>query len=127
MEEEKEIEIVFQPIKKIVIFECLEFSAKEFFERVELIVSSGQPLALNWAEGIVFLALPYPPDSEIIIEEALKGTMYWASVMFASMPKYEPIKRFGARELPIINQSSIPHFRQVAKWLKNRSKPTEPP
>ena len=118
----EEIEIIVQPIKKIVIFECTEFSNEEFFKRIELMAMSGQPLVLNWAEGIVFLSLPYQPDSDIIIEEAMKGTIYLAGVMFSSMPKYQPIKKFGAREVPIIDQTSIPYLRQVAQWLKKRIK-----
>ena len=123
---EEEIEIIVQPIKKIVIFECTQLPNEEFFKRVELMAMSmamsGQPVALNWAEGIVFLYLSYQPDSDIIIEETMKGTIYWTGVMFSSMPKYQPIKKFGAREVPIIDQTSIPYLRQIAKWLKKRIK-----
>jgi len=118
----EEIEIIVQPIKKIIIFECTQLPNEEFFKRVELIAVSGQPIALNWSEGIVFLAGPYQPDSDIIIEDALKGTMYWEGVIFSSMPKYQSIKKFGAREVPIIDQTSIPYLRQVAQWLKKRIK-----
>jgi len=119
---EEKIEITVQPIKKIVIFECTELSTAEFFKRIELMAKSGQPVVLNWAEGIVFLSMPYQPNSDIIIEEAMKGTFYWAIVMFSSMPKYQPIKKMGAREIPIIDQTSIPYLRQVAQWLKKRIK-----
>lgn len=119
---EEKIEITVQAIKKIVIFECTEFSIEDFFKRVELIAISGQPIALSWAEGIVFLSMPYQPDSDIVIEQAMKGIIYWAGVMFSSMPKYQPIKRFGAREVPIIDQTPIPYLRQVAQWLKKRIK-----
>jgi hypothetical protein len=122
MEENKKIEIVVQPIKQVVIFECTEYSDREFFERIELMAISGQPVVLNWAEGIVFLALPYQPDSDTMIEKALDGIMYWAGVMFSSMPKYQPIKRLGAREIPIIDQTSSSYLKQVAQWLKRRTK-----
>ena len=117
---EEKIEITVQPMKRIVIFECTEFSIEELFKRVELLVRSGQPVALNWAEGVVFLYLPYQPESDIIIEEALKGTIYWATVIFSSMPKYQHVVKLGALEVPIIDQTSIPYLRQVAQWLKNR-------
>lgn len=120
--EHEKIEITLSPIKKIVIFECIELPVEEFFKRVELMAISGQPVALNWSGGILFLAAPYYPDSDLIIEQALKGTFYWSSITFSSMPKYESIKRFGAREVPIIDQTSIPTFRQVAQWLKKRLK-----
>ena len=115
-------EIIIQPIKKIVIFECTELSIEELFQRIELLARSGQPVALNWAEGIVFLCMPYQPDSDLMIEQTLKGTMYWAIAIFSSMPKYQPIKKFGAREIPIIDQTSIPYLRQVAQWLKKKIK-----
>jgi hypothetical protein len=119
---EENIEIMFQPTKKIVILECAGFSSEEFFKRVELMARSGHPVALNWAEGIVFLAIPYHSESDAIIEQALKGTMYLASVLFSSMPEYQSIKKIGALEVPIIDQTSITYLRQVAKWLKKRIK-----
>ena len=123
---EEEIEIIVQPIKKIVMFDCTEFSNEEFFKRVELLAMamamSGQPVVLNWAEGIVFLPLPYQPDSDMIIEQAMKGTIYWAGVMFSSMPKYQPNKKFGPREVPILDQTTIPYLRQAAQSLKKRIK-----
>ncbi len=122
MKENEKIEIVTQPIKKIVILNCTELSNEEFFQRMEMIAKSGQPLVLNWAEGIVFLYMPYQPNSDIMIEETLKGTMYWATVLFTSMPEYQPLKKFGAREIPIVDQTSIPYLRQVAQWLKKRIK-----
>lgn len=122
MKGREKIEIAVSPIKKIVIFECTKLSLKELFKRVELIAMSGQPIALNWSEGIVFLGAPYQPHSEIIIEQALKGTIYWSTVIFSSMPNYQPIKKVGAREVPIIDQTSIPYLRQVAQWLKKRLK-----
>ena len=122
MNENGNIEIVLQPIKRIVTFECTELSSEEFFRRIELMAISGQPVALNWAEGIVFLAVPYQPNSDAMIEQTMKGTIHWAAVIFSSMPKYQPIKKFGAREIPIIDQTSIRYLKQVAEWLKKRSK-----
>ena len=118
--EHEKIEITLNPMKKLVIFECIELPVEEFLKRVELMAISGQPVALNWSEGIVFLFTTYYPNSDIIIEQALKGTFYWSGITFSSMPKYESIKRFGAREVPIIDQTSIPTFRQVTQWLKKR-------
>ena len=120
MEDNKSIEIVVQPIKRIVIFQCTEFSIEEFFKRIELLVISGEPVTLNWAEGIVFLASPFESDSDEIIGRTLKGTTYWSSVVFSSMPKYQPIKKFGAREIPIIDITQVSHLRPVAEWLRKR-------
>jgi len=123
MEKENKIEIVENPIKKIVILSSAQISLEEFFKRAELFAMTGQPIALNWAEGIVFLYAPFQSDSDIIIEETLKGTQYLSNVLFASMPKYESIKKVGGlREIPIVDQTSISETRQVALWLKKKIK-----
>ena len=51
----------------------------------------------------------------------MKGNMYWASVMFAEMPKYESLKKIGGMEIPIMDQTPSPLFRQVAQWLRKRT------
>ena len=121
MKENEEIEISLRTVKKIVILQCTKFPIQEFFKRIELVAkSSRQPIVVNWAEGIVFLYSPYLSDSDIIIEDALKGTKYWVAVVYSQMAEYQPLKKMGAREFPIIDQSAIPHLRKVAQWLKNR-------
>lgn len=128
MEKENKIEIVEHPIKKIVILSATQLSPEEFFKRMDLtaraLAMSGQPLMLSWAEGIVFLVSPYHPDSDIIIEEALKGTQFFSGVIFASMPRYESAKKLsvGIREIPIINQTSVTEMKQIAQWLKKKIK-----
>ena len=74
MKENKEVEIVSVPIKKIIILNSTKFSIEEFFKRIELIAKTGQPVGLSWSEGILFLHFPYHPNSDIIIEQALEGT-----------------------------------------------------
>jgi len=121
MKENEEIEISLRTVKKIVILQCTKFPIGEFFERIELMLkASPQPMGLHWAEGIVFLSFPYHPNSDVIIEDTLKGTQYWTGVIYSEMAKYQPLKKMGAREVPIINQSAIPHLKRVAQWLKNR-------
>ena len=121
MKENEEIEISLRTVKKIVILQCTKFPIEEFFKRIELMAkSSQQPIALNWAEGIVFLNFPYRSDSDIIVEDALKGTQYWGAVIYSQMAEYQPLKKMGAREVAIIDQTAIPHLKRVAQWLKNR-------
>jgi len=123
MQESEKVEISLRPIKKIVILNCTKFRIEEFFKRIEMMAISGEQVALNWAEGIVFLALPYQAHNDIIVEQALKGTRYWTGVIFSQMPKYQSIKKIGAREIPIIDQTADPQLRQVAQWLRKRLEP----
>lgn len=126
MEKENKIEIVEHPIKKFIILSATQLSSEEFFKRMDLtaraLAMAGQPLMLNWAEGIVFLIAPYHSDSDIIIEETLKGTQYLQNVVFASMPRYEPARKTSGGEIPIIDQTSLTEMKQIALWLKNRIK-----
>ena len=128
MEKENKIEIVEHPIKKIVVLSVTQLSSEEFFKRMDLnaraLAMSGQTLMLNWAEGVVFLVSPYHPDSDIIIEEALKGVQYFSGVVFASMPRYESARKLsvGVGEIPIVDQTSVPEMKQIAQWLKSKIK-----
>jgi hypothetical protein len=122
MEEVVKPEIVFQPIKKLIIFQLMELSNSEFFKRIGLFAGSEQPIVLNWAEGVLFIGMPYESNSEKIIDEGLKGTRYLEIMIFTCMAKYEPSKRLGVREIPIIDQTADTYLSQVAKWLKERIK-----
>jgi len=120
-QEEEKLEIEYRPLKKLVILESLEMPQKELFERlVAQIKLSGQPVALQWAEEIVFFAIPLDTQSDLIIDEMLKGKAYWANVSYAKMPTYQPIAKIGGVEIPIINQSHSPNMRQIAEWLSKR-------
>jgi hypothetical protein len=118
---EKKMEIVLKPIEKTVIFQLVELTNAEFFKRLAFIATSEQPIALNWAEGVLFIGLPFEPTSEIVIEEALEGIRYLEIVIFTPMPRYEPMRKIGVREIPIIDQSTDPYLLQIAKWLKERA------
>ena len=120
MEENTAVNIIVKHIKNIFTFECTEFSKDEFFKRMGLVVRSKQSIQLNWAEGVIFTASPYQPQSDIIVKEALKGNIYWSSVLFSLMPEYKPSLKFGAFEVPVSDQTRNTTLRQVAKWLKER-------
>jgi len=121
-QEEEKLEVEYRPLKKLVVLESVEMPQKELLESlVAQIKLSGQPVALHWAEGIVFYAIPLDTQSDLILDEMLKGTAYWASVSYAKMPSYQPVAKIGGVEIPVINQSRSPSIRQIAEWLKKRS------
>jgi hypothetical protein len=122
MVNENEVNIFIKQIQNIFIFECTEFRVDEFLKKLGLIVRSRQPIRLDWAEGVIFSASPYQPKSDIIIKEALKGNIYWSSVLFALMPEYKQLIKFGAFEVPVINQEKNSTLRQVGLWLAKQSK-----
>ena len=99
------------------------------FEEIEDLVyifaqlrAGGAPVSLDWANGVVFVYSALAPDTEQIMEEYLKGRVYWANVTFAAMPVYKPILETKEKiQVPIINLSSNPIIRHVTEWLKQQN------
>jgi len=116
------VKITYEPFKEVVIKEYVRF------EKIEDLIyifaqlrADGAPVALSWANGLVFVYSPLSPDTDQLMEEFLKGRIYWINVSFAEMPEYKRI--FETREkvqVPIINLSSNPVIRQVTEWLKQQ-------
>lgn len=116
------VKITYEPFKEVVIKEYMRF------EKIEDLVylfaqlrAAGAPVSLNWANGVVFVHSVLPPETEQIMEEFLKGKVYWVNVTFAAMPEYKPVLETKEKiQVPIINVSSNPIIRQVTEWLKQQ-------
>ena len=119
---EDDIEIEYRPTRKIVILNLEELDKEELFKRASAIRMAEQPIFLNWAEGIVFIALPASTDITEVDENIMKGTAYFAGVTYSLMPKYQPLAQVGADKIPIIDQSKSPIFKSIAKWIIKREK-----
>lgn len=116
----EEIKITYRPIKEIVILERISHTLESLLGVVEALIRAGQPAPpLCWAEGIIFLrtGLPY---TRAVLEERLKGTVFWEAVSYASMPEYKPIVKVAGVEIPVIDASVNPILREVARWLKEQ-------
>ncbi len=116
------IKIIYDPFKEIVIKEVVRYEKiDDLLYPLAQLRASGAPVALNWANGVVFVFNPIPTDTDQLIEEYVQGRMYWASVAFAIMPEYKPIVETKERaQVPVINGSSNHIFGQVAEWLKQQ-------
>ncbi len=121
------MKITFEPFKEIIIKEYTKFEKlQDLIYAFAQLRAVGQPVSLNWAEGVVFIHSAMPPDtSELIAEDFLKGKLYYISVNFALMDKYEPSVTYkspqGEIAVPIINVSSSNLLSKLAKWLKNQA------
>jgi hypothetical protein len=117
------IKISYDPFKEVVIKEYVRF------EKIEDLIyifaqlrAGGAPVALSWANGIVFVYMPVPMETDVLMEEYLKGKVYWANVSFAEMPEYKPVLETKERiQVPVINVSSNALIMQVAEWLKKQT------
>jgi len=118
------VKITYEPINEIVIKEYIRF------EKIEDLIyifaqlrAGGAPVSLSWANGLVFVNSPLPLENEDIMNDFLKGKIYWANVSFAEMPEYKPLIATRERvQVPIINVNSSPIIVQVMYWLKQQKK-----
>jgi len=117
-----DIEVEYRPIKKVVISDLEELDKDELLKRVAAIRLNEQPIFLNWAEGVVFLALPASPDITEVNDNIMKGVAYYAVVTYSYMAKYQPSAQVGADRIPIIDQSRSPVLRSIARWINQREK-----
>jgi len=114
-------EIVCKPPKQLVILECTRYPSLEALARVvAVIVSSGESLILKWAEGVVFSYSPIAPSTELLLDEYVKGKVYWSDVVYALMPEYKQTIRVSTLDIPVIDVSPNPLLSEAAKWMKKQ-------
>lgn len=119
------MKIMYDPFKEIVIKDFVKFeNIDDLLYMAAQLRASGQPVSLNWAEGVVFTHAPLSPDTEELMEDFLKGRIYYIGVNFALMEKYQPSMVYKGQQqfpIPIINASSSKMLSELAKWLKTQS------
>ncbi len=120
-----EMKIIYEPFKEIVIKDCVKFeNVKDLIYSFAQLRAVGQPVSLNWAEGVVFIHFAMEPTTDELVEEFLKGRLYYIGVNFALMDKYESVVTYKSRQgeiaVPVINVSSSQMLSELAKWLKTQ-------
>lgn len=117
------VRIIYKPVREIVILDFFQFSRDALDQMFARLIHSGLPVMAQWAEGIIFVYFSLTPDTEELMENYLKGRIFWSSVNFALMPKYSPSIRVGGLEIPVLDVSGHPVLAEVARWLKKHAKP----
>ena len=117
------VRVIYRPAKEIVILDYFQFSRDALDQMFARLIHSGLPVMAQWAEGLIFIYFPLAPDTDELMENYLKGRVFWSSVSFALMPKYSPSIKVGGLEIPVLDVSSHPVLVEVAKWLKKHAKP----
>lgn len=120
-----DLEISIEPWKKLVIHEVIEYSFEDWMTQIAFSskTAGGAIPTINWANGIVFQSFNFP-DTNAIVEEKLKGTLHWSSVMYAIKEKYEKQLIKDNATINLIDVSVNEIFRELADKLKNHSKHT---
>jgi hypothetical protein len=114
------MEIICNPPKQLIILECTHYPSVEALARVVgTIISAGESVILKWAEGVVFSYTPVPPSTDMLVDEYVKGKVYWSDVVFAVMPEYKQTIRVSTLDIPVIDVSPNPALSEIARWMKN--------
>jgi hypothetical protein len=120
--DEIEVVVKYDPFQEIVIMERTFFSTPDDIARFVSVIAGGKLTGLYWAEGIVFLYFPLPASTEIVAKDLVENKrVYWTFVVYSLMPKYaSTIETKEKMIVPVIDISSNPILRKVAKWLKEQ-------
>ena len=112
------VSIIHSPPQEIVVTGLTSFTNQvNLASMVAFVMNvSGQPLALYWAEGVVFLADFVEPEA--LPEEYVKGRIYASNISHAPMPKYNNFVRVGNIEVPVIDVTSNVGLRDLARWIR---------
>lgn len=122
-----EMEIVVEPWKKLVIHELLEYKFEDLAKLVatQSVQQGGTAIpTISWAEGVAFLISPFPDESEVIIEEKLKGIIHYNTILFALKPLFEAeiFMRGSQVRINLIDVGTNEIFRRLAETLKTHAK-----
>ena len=120
--DETEVSVKYDPFQEIVIMERTFFSTPDDIARFVSVIAGGKLTGLYWAEGIVFLYSPLPASTETVAKDLVENKrVYWTFVGYSHMPKYaSTIETKEKIIVPVIDISTNPILRKVAKWLKEQ-------
>ena len=119
---ESDVDVKYEPFKEIVVLQRNVFSSPDDIARFASIIAGGKTTGLYWAEGMIFLYFPLSASTETAVKALVEDRrVYWTFVGYALMPDYRLIIETKEKIMvPVINMSSNPMFRKVAKWLKEQ-------
>lgn len=117
------VNIKHTPIESIYVFEYVKEEYPEDLAMPSGLLASatGQMMALNWAEGIVFLFSAIMPNTDAAFLKLIEGKLYSPSIHFAEMPEYlSSIQTDQGIHVPVVDVTASPVMKELALWLKKR-------
>jgi hypothetical protein len=126
-EKEQELDIIVEPWRKLIIHELLEYKFEDLAKLVatQSVQQGGTAIpTISWAEGVAFLISPFPDESEVIIEEKLKGIIHYNTVLFALKKNFEAEIFMRGHEIRInlIDVGTNEIFKLLARKLVEHAK-----
>ncbi len=121
------LEITVEPWKQLIIHELLEYKFEDLAKLVatQSVQQGGTAIpTISWAEGVAFLISPFPDESEVIIEEKLKGVIHYNTVLFALKRSFEAeiFMRDSQIRINLIDVGTNEIFKKLARKLKEHAK-----
>ncbi len=117
------VEIKHTPIKELNIFEYVREKYPEDLAMPSGLLASatGHVMALNWAEGIVFLFSALIPQTDAAFLRFIEGKIYCPSIHYTEMPEYRSsIQTAQGIHVPVVDVTGSPVMKELALWLKER-------
>jgi len=115
------VKITYKPYSEVVIKEYTYYPKPEALAAtLAHCIQIGQPAVILWCEGVAFIPMALPPDTETVAKEYLAGRIIWSSVVFTLMSSYQQTIKAGVIEVPIVDVTPNETLRKVAFWLKER-------
>jgi len=115
------LEISIEPYKRIVIHELIELAFNDLIDHMihqtNSVGGATIPM-LPWCNGVAFQIQPFNPNSEEIVKESLKGTIHYASVMFAIKDTFEREIIRPSGTVVLLNQGVNANLVALADTLK---------
>ena len=114
------VEFSYEPWKKIIIHEIVQYSFDTLVHLQCLGVQPGQlSPPLFWADGLAFKHVTMPP-TEDIIKEQIRGKIHWSQLAIAFVPEYTQGVTIpqGNVTVPILDVSDNNLFIELAAWIK---------
>src|SRR5437867_6988204 len=117
------VSIVHSPPQEVIVTGLTGFGTqRDLASMIAFVMNvSGQPMALYWAEGVVFLADFVEPEA--LPEEYVKGRIFASNVSHAPMTKYNKSVKVGTMEVLVIDVSSNIAYRDLARWIRENQQP----
>jgi hypothetical protein len=117
-----EIDIEYEPFKKIGIMEYVRFTTPDDLVRFLNVAAGGRPIGAYWTKGVLFFFYPMPVTTEIAAKALLEDKkIYWSFVGYALMPEYRAIIETKEKIIvPVLDMSSSLVFQIAVQWLKER-------
>jgi len=118
--------IIYEPFNEIIVKDFVKFeNINDLLYAFAQLRAAGQPVALSWAEGVVFIHVNMQPTTDELVKDFLKGRLYCVGVNSALMDRYESLLTYKSQQgeiaVRILNVSSSQMLSELAKWLKTQS------